>query len=82
MSISEKVAHFLEEDSHVSQKLFEIRKKIELLKETKEKKKILKLAQLHVFNEKGVKKVVAGSIEMNKIEDVIFIEVEELNREK
>jgi hypothetical protein len=26
--------------------------------------------------------VVAGSIEMNKIEDVIFIEVEELNREK
>jgi hypothetical protein len=35
-----------------------------------------------VFNEKGVNKVVAGSIEMNKIEDVIFIEVEELNREK
>ena len=35
-----------------------------------------------MFNEKGVKKVVAGSIEMNKIEDVIFIEVEELNREK
>jgi hypothetical protein len=26
--------------------------------------------------------VVSGSIEMNKIEDVIFIEVEELNREK
>ena len=48
----------------------------------RKKKKILKLAQLHVFNEKGVKKVVAGSIEMNKIEDVIFIEVEELNREK
>jgi hypothetical protein len=38
MSISEKVAHFLEEDSHVSQKLFEIWNKIELLKETKEKK--------------------------------------------
>ncbi len=35
-----------------------------------------------MFNEKGVKKVVSGSIEMNKIEDVIFIEVEELNREK
>jgi hypothetical protein len=35
-----------------------------------------------LFNEKGVKKVVSGSIEMNKIEDVIFIEVEELNREK
>jgi hypothetical protein len=37
MSLSEKVWYFLEEDSHVSQKLFEIRNKIELLKKTKEK---------------------------------------------
>jgi hypothetical protein len=37
MSLSEKVWYFLEEDSHVSQKLFKIRNKIELLKKTKEK---------------------------------------------
>jgi hypothetical protein len=84
MSHCEKVWHFLEGDSHVSQKLFEIRNKIELLKEIKEKGyvEVGTIKQAKVFNEKGVYKVAGGSIEMNKIEDVIFMEVEELNREK
>jgi hypothetical protein len=54
------------------------------LKEIKEKGnvEVSTIKQAKVFNEKGVYKVCAGTIEMNKIEDVIFMEVEELNREK
>jgi hypothetical protein len=70
MSLSDKVGYFLVEDSHVSQKLFEIRNKIELLKETKEKGnfEVSTIKQAKVLNEKGVNKKAAGNIEMNKIQ--------------
>jgi hypothetical protein len=70
MSLSDKVGYFLVEDSHVSQKLFEIRNKIELLKETKEKGnfEVSTIKQAKVLNEKGVNKKAVGNIEMNKIQ--------------
>ena len=88
MSHCEKVWHFLEEDSHVSEKLLEIRNKIEQLKEIKEKGnvEVSSIKQAKMFNEKGVYKVSMandGSLkDLKRIEDIIFMEVEELDREK
>jgi hypothetical protein len=74
MEHCEKVWLFLEEDTHVSDKLFEIRNKIELLDEIKQKGnvEVSSIKQAKLFNEKGI-----YSISLNN-----KIEIREINERK